>query len=178
MKLTPTAALHLLLFTLIAAVAELTAFAQEIRVKTGVSGDIGIEDQVASKINRYLREFKDVVVTDTNANLELKILVLEVTIGKSDTLITYALSAVVTETLTEAERRALLRVYPNATASLREYFQGRSLYADHRLYLINPENLDAKCRLIAETLDSQYIEPIRKVIEQARRRKRKSTETP
>lgn len=153
------------------------AFAREVRVKTTVGGDSGIKDQVASKINRYFREFKDVIVTDTDTDLEVDVLVLEVKVrvGGGEALVSYAITVAISETLTSAENRALLKAYPNAPASVREFFNKRSLFADLKLYLVPVDNLDTKCRSIAEILDNQYIEPIRKGIEQARRRNRKET---
>jgi hypothetical protein len=138
------------------------ASAQEIRVKTIVKGKAEVEAQVGGYIQRHLRAWKDIVIAQTEVDVELRIVVIKVMANTGDSSFGYALSVVVTRPLTSHEVESLADSYPQNAQFMRDYFNGRSLLDDHYLYLAQPDRLDALCRLIVEEFNNRHLEPIRK----------------
>lgn len=137
-------------------------FAQEVRVKTIVSGEFDVKGQVASKINRHLRTFKDVVVADTDPHLEVEIVVIKTMSEQPGHHLGYVLSVVVAEPLMDRECKALAALYSGGAKEMLDYYRRQSLFSSHYLYVVGPDNLDARCQAIVEVLDSQHIEGFRK----------------
>jgi hypothetical protein len=137
--------------------------AQEIRVRTIVKGKPDLEARVVGRINRHLLDWKDVtIVSEPGADLELRIVAIEVASSADGHSYGYALSVVIAQPLTAHEVASLAESYPDNAAFMLSYFGGRSLLDEHYLYLAQPQNLDAQCRAIVEEFNSRHVEPIRK----------------
>lgn len=136
-----------------------TASAQEIGVKVSVGGNFGIKEQVTSKLNKYFRQFKDVVLADEGHYFEVAVGVLAVKLG--DETIVYAMSVVVLEPIDGTDAAIFKEKCPQGSAAF-DMYVGQKLLSDLYFYTVPPDKLDAQCQAVVETIDSRVLEPLRK----------------
>lgn len=142
----------------------ITAMAQDIRVDVRVDcvESVPLCDQVASKVNKRLRDFRDVEVTSTNPELIIYILPIESTVG--DRVVRIAWAVAVTSPFNNLELDRLISLYTGAKAKqeVRAYYKDSPMLEDLRIQTFAPGDIDGQALALVETIDSKHIERLRR----------------
>lgn len=137
-----------------------TGSAQEITVKVSVTGDFGLKEQITSKLNRHFRQFKDVVLVESDYYF-VEVEVIAVEVKRAGDTVAYALSVVVLDRISDIDGFLATKECPKGAKDF-DIYVGRDLVSEHWLYVVPASKLDVQCQAIVESVDSRTLEPFRK----------------
>ena len=149
------------------------AYGQNIRVKVEIndSRKDEIQEQLTSKMSKFLREFKDITVTDDSPDIELHLLAATSRLdsGKS---IGFSFTLIITQPLENEELDRLSTNKAVIYKPLRDWYKSKSFFLGVYTNTLPFDGLDQNIKALTELIDSHWIEPIRKSRQREREKQR------